>query len=823
MQSTAPERSPAPVSVRSLLIRMMLACFLPGLAAVGFYVVRQYQDGRAQLASTTIQTARAMAQAVDAQLAQGEVLARALATSGSLARRDFAAFHQRALRVAGDAPFVQSVHIYERDGAPRVNSRLPFGQAMPRRINLTQIESVFATGRPARPELIDSPLSHQPVISLMVPVFSGARVEYALAMGISPDVFSRILATQSLAPEWVAGILDGAGTIVARTHAAETFVGRRAGPAMLQQLALAPEGSFDLTTLEGIPTVAPYSRSAWSGWSVAIGIPRAALEAQLRHSLLVLFGCACLIMGLSMGAVWFFGARFAHASVALRAQALAESHAALLSREAELADAQRIAKIGSWSWDLQTDQTWSSLGTQRIFGLAELPPFAQQDGLLFSHATWQVLNQAQQTMRQTGQAWNLELPALRADGAPLWLNTRAEPVRDAGGQVTGMRGMVQDLTERKRAETALQQSAMRYRTLVEDSPEAIVVQRNGVILFANTACQKMFGAGAASDLMGRSMLDFVHPDFHQSTRERMQSIALPGELAPLTGLKFIRLDGALMDGEAQSTAMLFDGEPAIRIYLRDTTAHKRQTRELATLRGEMQTMMEWQVARHTVAALAHEINQPLASLAVLCEAARRMLVRDGLSGDAGARRSPRLEQALHSMVGETERAGVVIRQLMRSVQQPDVTLQPTAVRALLHEAAQMLLGEGGFDGQIHISCPDRLLPIKANQLQITKVLLNLLGNAAQAMQSARVVRGDIWLSATLEHKGTMVDISVRDAGPGIAANRSTEIFQAFVSTKPEGLGMGLAISRALVEAHGGKLWLDAKAGPGATFHFTLPT
>lgn len=729
---------PVPLTtVRTLLIWMMLAGFLPGLAVVGFFVLRQYQDGRAQLAIHTVQTARALVQAVDVQLAQGEMLALTLASSGSLVRRDFAAFQQRALRLIGEMPFVQSVHIYQSNGVPLVNTRLPWGQVLPRRINLAQIHSVFESSRPAAPELIVSPLTRLPVVSIAVPVFAGDKVEYVLAVGISPDVFSGILARQNLPPNWVTGVVDSSGTVVARTHAPETFVGQKAAPAILQQLALAPEGSIEASTLEGIASVVPYSRSARSGWSVAIGIPRDALEAQLRQSLLVLSGGAMLVLGLSLGSVWFFGRRFTATAVALRAlaqalgngtrarapqlqlreaqevaqsmvtashalsdraDALAESHAALVAREAELADAQRIAKIGSWFWDAQTGQSWNSQEMCRIFGRSEIPPFAQQDGLLFSHEAWQLLRDARSAMAHSGLAYNLELPALHADGTTIQVNSRAEVIRNAAGEMTGARGMVQDITVRTR-----------------------------------------------------------------------------------------------------------------------------QTRELNTLRAEMQTMMEWQVARHTVAALAHEINQPLASLAVLCEAASRMLVIDGLSAQAAGEQPKRLGQTLQSMGSETERAGIVIRQLMQSVQQPDVTLQPTVLYELLSDAIRMVQGEGGFDCQIHLSCPGQLKPLHVNQLQITKVLLNLIGNAAQAMQAARIAHGDIWIGASLVQDGAMLDVSVRDSGPGIAANRASEVFQAFVSTRPDGLGMGLAISRALVEAHGGKLWLEAGTGPGATFHFTLPT
>jgi C4-dicarboxylate-specific signal transduction histidine kinase len=322
--------------------------------------------------------------------------------------------------------------------------------------------------------------------------------------------------------------------------------------------------------------------------------------------------------------------------------------------------------------------------------------------------------------------------------------------------------------------------------------------------------------------VGKALLDFVHLDFRQQTLERIKFLSLLGELVPLVELKLLKMDGAVIDGEAQSTTILFDGAPAIQIYLRDTTQRKRQASELSALRTEMQTMMEWQVARHTVAALAHEINQPLASMSVLCEAAGRMLVSHDLAqGSGGAH--PKLAQALQRMASETQRAGVVVRQLVKSMQQPDIALEPIGLSELLRDAANMVLDEGRFDCQIHISCPTDLPPVRANRLKITKVLLNLLGNAAQAMQSAQNAPGEIWIDAVLAQGATVVDVSVRDAGPGVTAEQELAIFQPFFTTKSHGLGMGLVISRALIEAHGGKLWLQAPAGLGATFHFTLPT
>lgn len=729
---------PGPLpSVRTHLIWMMLLCLLPGLVGGIFFLSKEYQDGRARIQLNTIQTARALVQAVDVQLAQGELLAQALATSDAMIHRDFAAFHRSAQRLAKQAQFAQGVVLYNRQGQQIVNTRQPWGQTLPGRINLEQIHSVFANGKPARPEVLPSASTYQPIVSVAVPVFSGEKVEYVLVVGIAPEIFDNLLAKQGLPPDWVAGVVDGKGIIAARNLLPEQFVGLKVSPSMLKYLLDAPEGSNEVTSLNGIPMVVPYSRSAQSGWSVAIGIPRNVLEADLKVKQLLFASGAILLMCISVGLAWHLGGRIAKSLLALRAPAtalgngesialpqvhlreanevveamgdaalmlrerntaLSVSHKALVEREAELTDSQRIAKLGSWSWDKHSDVLRASQETCRIFGLEHIPPFAQQDGLMFSHEAWMELNAAQMVTTRTGRSHNLEVPALHADGHAIWVNSRAEALYDADGKNIGLRGMVQDITERRR-----------------------------------------------------------------------------------------------------------------------------QASELNAMQTEMQTMMEWQVARHTVAALAHEINQPLASVSVLCEAAIRLVLADGLAHASEGERRQRIEQILQRLTSETERAGVVVRQLVKTVSQPDIALGPLALNALLHDVARTLIDEGAMHCQIHINCPVGLTPVNVNRLQISKVLINLISNAAQAMNSAQMSNGNIWIDASLATTGNMVTVSLRDEGPGIDAKMEREIFQPFVTTKSHGLGMGLTISRALVEAHGGRLWLETGSHTGALFHFTLPT
>ena len=544
-------------SVRKLLIWLVLACLVPALLGGAALMLHEYQDGLARLQRDTLQTARALVQAVDAKLAQVELLAQTLATSDTLARKDFAAFHRRAQTLLQESSIAQNILIYDANGQQRVNIRLPFGTDLPTRANLAQIERVFASAKPVTSEVFLSPLTGLPMISVAVPVFSGGKVVFVLAACIAPQEFNRMLTEQKLPPEWVVAVLDSAGTIAARSHSPEKFVGHKAVPELLKSLQEAPEGVLEVITSEGISTLTPYSRSPQSGWSVAIGIPHQELEADLRRHLLPLGLGAVLLLGLSLGLAWLVAARMTQSirtlhtsAIALGAGELSEmqqayfrevaevaqamtraahllkvhtrelevSNEALLTREAELSDAQRIASIGSWSWDAQTDATVASPELCRIFGMPNIPPFAQQDGIMFPHASWLVLHQARQEVLHTGEGYNLEVAALHVDGRPFWVNSRSEVVRDGGGAIIGLRGMVQDITERKQAES-IAKSERFIRTITDAMPDLIAYwDRDLRCRFANPSYLAWWGKSAKDmmdtplqALMGESLFAINEP------------------------------------------------------------------------------------------------------------------------------------------------------------------------------------------------------------------------------------------------------------------------------------------------------------------------
>jgi len=289
------------MTLQGQLIRLVAASVIPAVLAAALLIGYSYDRQRAFTEDRALDVARALAQAVDRELARNQAALMVLATSPYLTSGDLAAFHRQAREAIGDLPGDNFV-LSDASGQQLVNTLRPFGEALPLRASLSQMRRVFETGKPAISDLFVGEVARGPVIALDVPVRRGDRVVFALAMGVFPDRLGEILARQKIPPDWVASIFDSQGTIVARTRAAEQFVGQKGSPALVQRMAQAAEGHLDADTLEGIPVVAVFSRSAVSHWSVAIGIPRSSLASALWTpiSMIIVGAVVLLLLGIVM-------------------------------------------------------------------------------------------------------------------------------------------------------------------------------------------------------------------------------------------------------------------------------------------------------------------------------------------------------------------------------------------------------------------------------------------------------------------------------------------------------------------------------------------
>jgi len=875
VQTPGPNPNKPLPTVPALLFRLILACLLPALLGGGIMIYMEYERGRDKLQEAVLLTVRDKLDAVVAQLDQAELFAQTLATDGALIKRDFATFHQRSV-LLGDSDLARNVILYDADGQQLLNSELPYGDRLPKRHDLGRIQSVFATGRVEGPTVISRAADGRSVVSLLAPIFSGQKVVYALAVNWAPKILNQLLAPQSLQTDAIAAILDSEGTIAARSVDAEKFMGKKIHPDLLKQLETQSSGSLDLTTPAGIPLWTAYRRSPRTGWTVVISIPHQSIETSLTRNLVVLCLGGAILLGLSLISAGFVGNRIAKSVRALQAAALALgagtlttippvalleakelgealqasavllkhrtqelmlANETLLDRSAELTEAQHIARIGSWKWDAGTGTVFASDELRRLYGrqlilpIAEdcVLPLAEQWAAVFPGGAWQEVKNAAIAALQTKTGFSLLLPTLSESATLIWTRIIGELVYNVKGEVTGLRGTLQDVDLSVKAEMALQVSESRLSLAMSNSDLALWDWNIPADVLYFDAGFGSMTAGYIAEELPTSVAGFmqlIHPhDLAQvksSVEAHFKGAATKLEATYRIQHKsghyvWMHSSGKVVERDAGGNPLRLLGVGY------DITERKHNETAMKALQDELDATLVWQVAQHTVAALAHEVNQPLASAAILAEAANRMLVVDGLSNLASAEKSKRLEITLKRIVSDIERAGGVLKNLMKSLHKPDITRAPAVVSDLVAESIQVVLEEGSFATRIITNYAADLPFIRVNRLKVIKVLVNLIHNGSQAMNSAGIRNGKIAISTALTADGSAICVSVHDEGPGISAAMQQEIFQPFISTKSYGLGMGLTISRALIEAGGGKLWHSQEGGSGATFHFTLPT
>ena len=259
-----------------------------------------------------------------------------------------------------------------------------------------------------------------------------------------------------------------------------------------------------------------------------------------------------------------------------------------------------------------------------------------------------------------------------------------------------------------------------------------------------------------------------------------------------------------------------DGLPTRLIgVIRDITEHKEFEKNLQQQRDEAKAVFKQQVAARTASAIAHELNQPLAAISAYSEVALHALSETNANPD-------KLKRALEGCVAQAQRAGTSLHELLAFLQEGELLTECFDLNDSVKEALNITKSDGYKDFYLFLHLDKKLPAVLANRIQVQKVLVNLLRNAVEAMRVAGVVNNEIAVLVRTHNNTSMAHITVKDSGPGLTPETAKRIFEPFFTTKPTGIGMGLAISRALIEANGGQLWFEPYTKAGATFHFTLP-
>ncbi len=317
-------------TIRFWLTCLVIGCVLPATLGSAFLFTISYRQQQAILERNTIATARALMQAIDAELFGVQSALQVLAASQRLASGDLASFYRQANEalpnIAGNY-----IVITDSTGQQRLNTLKPFGAPLPKVPLSAKARQVFEHGQPAISDFSVVADIGRSAITLEVPVRLDGKVVYSLAMGIFADRLAEILRRQSIPPEWIAAVLDSSGTIAARTHSPERFVGERGSPGFLLRSADRAEGVTEADTLEGIPVLSAFSRSPRSGWTIAIAIPKTALSVDLWRSLGFNAAVTLAMLALSIWMARTLSMRITRSIRSLHAPALALGTPELLS------------------------------------------------------------------------------------------------------------------------------------------------------------------------------------------------------------------------------------------------------------------------------------------------------------------------------------------------------------------------------------------------------------------------------------------------------------------------------------------------------------
>ena len=374
--------------------------------------------------------------------------------------------------------------------------------------------------------------------------------------------------------------------------------------------------------------------------------------------------------------------------------------------------------------------------------------------------------------------------------------------------------MVIDITERKQAEAALRASEERWRAMFETAPVGIVTFdfERRKYLTANESFQRMTGYTEA-ELRNLTPLELTHEDDRAAMQERIDG----GTVGSLQRKRYRRKDGEVVWADVTSFVIpATDSTPAFRdTVIVDITDRKRAEAALQQAQADLARLNRVMLLGEMTASIAHEVNQPIAATVTNAHAGLRWLsARPPDLGEA--------KQALGRIVRDGSRAGDVIDRIRALVKKVPPRRELLDLNEAIREVialTQTDLQRNGVKLQTRLA--DDLPLVPADRVQLQQVIMNLIINAIEAMAAASGGRRELTIVSGMDDTSG-VSVEVQDTGPGLDPEELDRLFQSFYTTKPDGIGMGLAISRSIAEAHGGQLSAAPNQPHGAVFRFTLP-
>ncbi|MBN9587717.1 MAG: PAS domain S-box protein [Alphaproteobacteria bacterium] len=402
------------------------------------------------------------------------------------------------------------------------------------------------------------------------------------------------------------------------------------------------------------------------------------------------------------------------------------------------------------------------------------------------------------------------------DGRIIDVSMTVSPVWNAAGELIGASTVARDITTAKAAQDALRRSEAHLKSVLQTVPDAMVVIDTAGIMHSFSATAETLFGYKAEEVVGKNVSMLMPEPYRSQHDGYLRRYLTTGEKRIIgTGRLVVgqRRDGSTFPMELAVGEMVSGQGRFFTGFVRDITDRQKTQQRLQDLQAELIFMSRFTALGEMASTLAHELNQPLTAAANYLSGARRLLDA-GRSGDLALVRG-----AIDNAAEQALRAGQIIKRLREFVSRGESDRCAENLRKLIEEAAALaLVGAKQIGAHISYDFDPEADLVLVDKIQIQQVIHNLIRNALEAMQEVDHRQLKV---ATRRLDRDTIEMMVADTGPGIAPEIAAKLFQPFMTTKRQGMGVGLSISRTIVESHGGRLWAEDNPGGGTIFRLTL--
>jgi len=408
-----------------------------------------------------------------------------------------------------------------------------------------------------------------------------------------------------------------------------------------------------------------------------------------------------------------------------------------------------------------------------------------------------------------------EFEMVHKNGNLLFIAFDGKIGHDLNGKFKQTHSILQDITERKLTEHALKESELKYRGLVENSPDAIVIYAKGRIVMVNKEGLHLMAAIRKEELIGRPVIQFVHPDYRDFVKGRMKELKNDGDVLPLSEEKLLRLDGSEVEVDVKAMSVILDNKPAVQMIIRDITERKRVEAEILSKTEELQKVNAEKDKFFSI--IAHDLRSPLCGFMGLTE----ILAENSLKIPT---------EELHKLALAMKNSATNVFRLLGNLLEwsrmqrgltvftPELLLLNSVISESLIQITEDAIKK---DIRIIFEIPDDIF-VLADKNMLESIIRNLVSNAIKFTSNG----GKIIVSAQLSSE-KMVNISIMDTGIGMNKEMIANLFRLDANTNRKGTdgeystGLGLIISKDLIEKNGGELLIESEEGKGSLFKLTL--